>query len=149
MSESDSAGEFGSAKDENYKGSGNSAPESDSDEPLAKTSKSTPKKKATKSPKKKSKKEKKVVKKGRGRPPSAKKEKAGKVTFSLDPLAGADPPEKDDESEEEEEYEVRHLVASYWKNALKFKFGDVSGGSDCRTSRIQRKARLQDSLEEL
>lgn len=122
MSDSESAGEYGSAKDENFKASGDSAAESDSDAPLAK-SKTTPKKSPKKSPKKKLKKEKPVPKKtGRGRPKKENKpikDKTSKVRFSLDPLAGAEP-EKDDD-DEEEEYEVswailleNHMKLNLW-----------------------------------
>lgn len=119
MSESGSADDYGSAKDDNFKESGNSAAESDSDEePLAK--KPNLKKKSTKSPKKKLKKEKKGKKKAGQAKKVEKPAKTSKVSFSLDPLAGASPPEKeDDEDEEEEEYEVK-LIMSSLERELKF-----------------------------
>lgn len=109
MSDSGSAGDYGSAKDDNFKESENSAAESDSDEPLAK--KPNLKKKSTKSPKKKLKKGKKGKKKAAQAKKTEKPVKTSKVSFSLDPLAGASPPEnEEDENEEEEEYEVKLLM---------------------------------------
>lgn len=154
MSDPESAEEFGSAKDETFDKSGNSGEDSEDDKPLFKA-----KKKSTKSPKKKGTKPQKQetkVKRKAGRPPKTDKkpvvkaepkvtrragrprktDKQAKVSFSDDPLAGAEPDESDvseeqnevSEEEEsdvsEEEYEVnkRHFFAITAKNNLKLFF---------------------------